>query len=190
MRIYLAAAALIVSVFVAGCTSEATYPEPTGSSTTASLVEKVTTTAQSTTTTVPSPQAYAWESDLTLAGVTLQISEPQSDTALTDTQKLFLDSGYGVVYVTVTITNGSTSPYPYSPMNFLLSDTQGQVFTMFALCSKPRLESGELQPGRVVMGAVPFEIPLESVAAYVDYFPTFDGVGTPDNLAGTWGYVD
>lgn len=201
---------VIAAVLVAGCASNPETPV-TSTTTTVTTGQPTTTTTSppetpssghspdttappttqaptTTTTEATGPQTYEWGSEIELAGVTVQVSEPQTDTALTDTEKLFLADGYGVVYVTVIVTNKSSAPYSYSPMNFLLSDSEGQVFTMSTLCSKPRLESGNLQVGRVVKGAVPFEIPEGSTPAYVDYFPTFDGVGTPDDLAATWGY--
>jgi len=188
---------LIIGVVVTGCTSEQTYSESTErsivslpQSTTTTELPTTVTQADTTTTETTGPPIYGWGSELVLNDTTIHVSEPQTDTALTHTDKLFLDNGYGVAYITVTITNDSAIPYSYSPINFLLSDSEGQVFGMSTLCSEPRLESGNLQPGRIVKGAVPFEIPLESTPAYIDYYPAFDGVGTPDNLVATWGYLD
>ncbi len=141
-----------------------------------------------TTTSVLPPPMYVWESELDLGGVIVRVSEPQADTALSDTEKLFLDDGYGVFYVTVAIRNDTDEAFSYSPIQLRLTDSEGQVFTMSTLCSEPRLESGVLQAGRIVKGAVPFEMPLDSTPAYVDYFPDFEGYGTPEWLAATWGY--
>ena len=147
----------------------------------------VTSTEVPPTTEASGPQVYAWDAGLDMSGVIVQVSEPQLDGGLSDTERLFLDEGYRVFYVSVTIKNNSNTPFAYSPANFLLSDSQGQVFKVGWLCSEPVLESGTVQVGRTVKGAVPFEMPLDSEPAFIDYFPTYELIGTPEDLAGTWG---
>jgi hypothetical protein len=80
-------------------------------------------------------------------------------------------SGMEFVVVHVTIKNASDSTISYNPFNFSMKNSQGQILDQtitFSLVENT-LNSGELLPGGVVSGEIPFEMPKDDAALIFIY---------------------
>lgn len=84
-------------------------------------------------------------------------------------------SGMEYVIVKVTIENAGTKNIRYSPFDFKVANSQGQItdraFT--TIDSDTSLESGELAPGGKVSGTIAFEQPKDDEKLQLQFEPNF-----------------
>jgi hypothetical protein len=78
-----------------------------------------------------------------------------------------------VVYSTVTMVNTGSEPLEYESLEFLLFDSEDQLYEDFGEASVPTLGVGILEPGDTVTGAVAYNLPVEATVSRVAWQRNF-----------------
>jgi hypothetical protein len=84
--------------------------------------------------------------------VSAPTDDPEADTALEDER---------VVYCSVSMFNTSNQPLEYDGLEFILFDSEDQLYEDFGEPSVPALGVGILEPGDTATGAVAYNVPLQ-----------------------------
>jgi hypothetical protein len=116
------------------------------------------------------PFGLKWGDAIGLGDLDVTVEAPIDDTANLDrTERLFLTEGAKLISCLVTIKNNGSEPYEYNMMCFTMQDAKGFTYDPFGVTSQPMLSSGSVLPGRVVKGAIGFELVEGAVPAFLSF---------------------
>lgn len=173
-KLFVGAAAFVVLVAIGGSCQPEDAPITTSTTTTSTTTTTTTTTPTTTTTTtttsttIAQPTFGIGEDDWQLVGTTIGWIEGVT----VDPGKFPTEEGLKLVYVEFVIDNRGSEPILSSVLlDYALRDLDGRSYAISYFAAQAGTLDGSVLPGKLLRGAVAFEVPQDLVLAEFYWSP-------------------